>query len=160
MNPYEPPSAPVDVSDAPAVITVRGLVRLYQGLVVGVTVLGILFYFGVFNYFATPEMLELTGISGAGSLIHPETLTSIYMAMEAFFVASAIGLFFFTWWSRPLFVATYASGVIVNLLTGAQISLPVAGFFGTAMCLMHGAILALSFLPPISGYFARERSGA
>jgi hypothetical protein len=136
---------------------VRGLIRLYQSLVVAVTLVGFAFYFGVFRYFASPDMLSTLGVTGVGALLPPDGIEWLYTALLLLATASYLGLFFFTWWSRPLYIGTFAVGMVMNLGTGVQVSLPVDSLFGGAMWLMHGAIMTLSFLPPISSYFARER---
>jgi len=157
-NPYRPPSAPVADPDAPAVLTVRRLMRGYQALVVATTLLGLVLNVGLLQVFATPDMALVQGANGAGAILPFDVSDGLYVVMRILWIVSGIGLFFFTWWGRWVFIGTYLLSVFTGLTSGVQVWLPWDVLLFVATTLMDGAILALSFLPPISGYFARARS--
>jgi len=151
-NPYLPPGALVADVHAEAAITIRGLVRLFQWLVISTTLLGVLLF--VWVYTALPiaqNVLDVRFAQIGGLSIMAATIASI--AAEVLWVGAGIGLYFFRWWGRLLFVAAYACSIGATLVGGMVIRFPIETVLITAATLLDGAVLTLAFLPPLSHYF-------
>jgi hypothetical protein len=101
---------------------------------------------------------EVRGAAGADALALGLAVLIAY-AMQPLWILSAIGLCFFKWWARPLFAGTYALGAIQNLIGGMAIWLPWEAALVTVVQLLDGAVMVLAFLPPLSAYFAQDRTG-
>ena len=157
-NPYQPPAAPL--GEEPTVVTVRRLIRIYQGMVVTSLLVGWVSFFGLLGFLATPEMAAIRQLGGSAALLSQEAAYYIYLGLQPVWALVTIGLCFFTWWGRALFVGAYVVNGLLILVSGVQVYLPWDYFLTTCTMLLDGAIMALSFLPPISGYFARERTSA
>jgi len=95
-----------------------------------------------------PELLQLLDANGAGALAY-EIAFAVRKYLPFAFLFAAIGLYFFTWWGRPLFVICYAVGFVMTIVGGFAVwpARDVALTF--AVTLVDGAILALAFLPPL-----------
>ena len=158
-NPYLPPGAAVaDPMGAVAVLKVSGLLRLFQAMVVASTVIGLLLF--VWPYLPIPmseRMAAFRSYGGAGALA-PAATTIVFFVAQPLWIVSAIGLYFLRWWGRLMLVGTYVLTMLASLLGGIWVQLPWESFLGTIATLMDGAVLALAFLPPLSGHFARERA--
>jgi hypothetical protein len=154
VNPYQPPAAPV--GEEPAVLTVRRLIRIYQAMVVTSLLVGWVSFFGLLGFLATPEMWAIREFAGNGTLVPSETLGYIYLGMQPVWALVTIGLCFFRWWARALFVGMYIITAVLGLASGMLVFLPWDYFLISCTMLLDGAILALSFLPPLSTYFSRE----
>jgi len=153
---YRPPAAAVaDIADTAVVITAPGLVRLFQGMVITSTVLGLLVSF--WPLVPLPIGHD-TGLvrqqAGVGALSLPASQL-IFMALQPAFVLAAVGLCFFRRWGRHLFVAATVSGYVGTLAGGMVVLFPLEHLALGLTGLLDGATLALAFLPPLSRYFAR-----
>src|SRR5262245_6137447 len=111
MNPYQPPAAPV--AEAPAVVTVRRLIRIFQAMTVSSLLLGWVSFFGLLDFLATPDMIAMREFGGSAGLLPPLAMYYLYMALQPIWLLCTIGLCVFASWSRPLFVGAYvASGLL------------------------------------------------
>jgi hypothetical protein len=139
------------------VVTATGLIRIYRLMVITSLLVGWISFFDLLGFLATPEMSAVRLATGSGLLISPGILQYAYQALQAAFLLSAVGLVLLRWWGRLLFVATYAVNAVLALIGGVQVWMPWDSFLWTGTSLLDGAIMVLSFLPPISGHFSRER---
>jgi hypothetical protein len=157
-NPYRPPGALVaDPAGLAAVVKVRGLIRLFQTMVITSTLIGLfLFASPLLPLPISGQMAALRGYSGAGAIAFSIT-NFVFLIAQPLWLLSAIGLCFLKWWARPLFVGTYALTTVASLFGGIAVSLPWESSLATITTLIDGAVLALAFLPPLSEYFARDR---
>ena len=134
----------------------RGLIRIFQTLVITATVLGLLLFgwrfLPVFIAPATREVLELGGMFA----IAPHAAAAGILLLQPMWIICAIGLCCFQPWARPLFVGTYAFSTLATLIGGLVVWLPWELTVLTLALLCDGAVLALAFLPPLSGYFKRH----
>jgi len=154
VNPYQPPAAPL--SEEPVVITVRRLIRIFQGMVVTSLLVGWVSFFGLLGFLTTPEMALAREFAGSAALLPPEALYYVYLGLQPVWLLVAIGLCFFSSWSRPLFVGTYVVNGLLVLVGGVQVYVPWDFFLTMCTTLLDGGIMALSFLPPLSAYFSRD----
>lgn len=158
MKIYVPPVAEAnDFKSDVATVTVKGLIPAFQLLVVTGTVLG-LFVFG-WRYLPVPlssDAQTMLSYHGVDAVALPLAIL-INLVLQPIWIVSAFGLCCFTWWSRPLFVGAYILGFIQTLLGGVAVLLPWEFVLLTFISLVDGAVLALAFLPPLSGYFDREK---
>ena len=157
-NPYSPPGSVV--SDAPAFITVPGLIRLFQRMIIASFVLVIVLF--VSPYLPIPvaeEQLAFRSGAGAGALAL-DAAFPIYYLLQVFWILSAIGMYFFKWWGRLLFAGAYLLGAIQTLISGLEVNLPWESVVTMIATLLDGAILTLAFLPPLSTYFERDRGNS
>lgn len=157
-NPYRPPGTLVaDPGGLAAVVTVRGLIRLFQTMVIVSTVIGLFLFASPFLPLPISEqMAALRGYSGAGAIAFPIT-SFVFLIAQPLWLLSAVGLCFLKWWARPLFVGTYALTIVGSLFGGIAVSLPWEASLATIATLIDGAVLGLAFLPPLSEYFAHDR---
>jgi hypothetical protein len=154
-NPYLPPAAPIADLDAEAALSGRGLVRLFQSMVVASTAIGAFLW--IWPYLPLPiseQTMAIRDADGVGALL-PWASYWVLTALQPIWVVAGIGLYFFLWWGRLLLAAAYAAGVIAYVVGGMIIWLPWEAVLVTLATLLDGAILALAFLPPLSKYFER-----
>jgi hypothetical protein len=157
LNPYAPPASAV--ADPWAVLTVPGLIRLFQCMVVASALLGILFF--VLPYLPMPISADVATLRTEATwadAISPMVSYFIFMALQPVWIILAFGLCFFKWWARPLLVTAYVLGAVGNLLGGLSLWMPWESILFTASTLLDGAVLALAFLPPLSAYFEQDRA--
>jgi hypothetical protein len=153
-NPYLPPAAFLADMSGEAALSARGLVRLFQSMVIATTILGIVLYGSMYVVLPiSQDMLSLRNASGFGALW--PAANHAFDVAQLLFVAGGVGLYLFMWWGRLMFVAAYVIGLAANLLTGMAIWLPWEVVLITASTLLDGAILALAFLPPLARCFER-----
>jgi hypothetical protein len=69
---------------------------------------------------------------------------------------SALGLFFFKNWARHLFLALSFLGLAMVPFSGFVVQPPIDTLFSTINLLLDGAILAMTYLSPLSASFTRE----
>lgn len=93
---------------------------------------------------------------GRGAILPPSDWLADGFLLAMF--AAAIGLFLFYRWGRTLFVATSILGVAVSFGSGVGVSGPIDGTIAYFMTLLHGALVALSFSPPIAQKFTGEEA--
>jgi hypothetical protein len=154
INPYLPPAAFLADMTGEAALSARGLVRLFQLMVIATTLLGIFLY--SWHYVGLPvsqEMMSLREANGFGALWPPAFY--VFDVVQLLFIAGGVGLYFFMWWGRFMFVTAYVISVVANLLTGMAVWLPWEQVLITASTLLDGAILTLAFLPPLARYLER-----
>lgn len=157
-NPYAAPKSAVTDPHAWATVTVSGLVRLFQVMVVASTLIGIFIFF--WPFLPIPTAQDVTGLrAAAGAGAWSAALSYVIAwAMQPLWILSAFGLCFFKWWARPVFAGTYVLGAIDNLVGGLVVWLPWEAVLITIATLLDGAVLALAYLPPLSAYFDRDRA--
>src|SRR5688572_9336745 len=154
-NPYLAPAAPLADLDAEASISARGLVRLFQSMVVASTAIGAFLW--IWPYLPLPiseQTMAIRDADGIGALL-PWASYWVLTALQPIWVVAGIGLYFFLWWGRLLLAAAYAAGIVANLVGGMIIWLPWEAVLVTLATLLDGAVLTLAFLPPLSKYFER-----
>jgi hypothetical protein len=154
-NPYLPPAALIADLNAEAVISARGLVTLFQSMVIASTAVGVFLW--LWPYLPLPisaETMTIRDADGIGALF-PAASYWVLVVLQPVWVVTGIGLFFFLWWGRLLLAASYAIGVVANLAGGMVIWLPWELALVTIATLLDGAVLTLAFLPPLSKYFER-----
>jgi hypothetical protein len=157
-NPYMPPGALLADPRDVAVLSARGLVRLFQYLVIASTLIGILLWILVFVPAPVSEdartMRDASGFDG----LHPMASWLLAVALQVVFIVCALGLCFFKWWARWLYVGAYAVNLANQLASGTGIFFAWEGVLQQIMTLMDGAVLALAFLPPLARYFEADRT--
>jgi len=153
-NPYLPPGALIADVNAEAAISGRGLVRLFQSMIIASTAIGIVLF--VWPYIGLPisEPTLAMRFAEVGG-IWPAATLAIYYVVQPMWLIAAIGLYFFMWWGRLLLAAAYVLSAIGTLLAGIVIWFPWEVTLFTIAALLDGAVLALAFLPPLSRYFER-----
>jgi hypothetical protein len=157
-NPYLPPGALLADPKSEAVLSARGLVRLFQRLVVASTFIGIVLWSWIWLPLPiSDDAMALRNVSGADAF-DPMTSWLIITALQPVFIVCALGLYFFKWWARWLFVGAYGVGCLNTFLGGMGVSFGWEGALYQIMTLMDGAIIALAFLPPLAGYFEADRT--
>jgi hypothetical protein len=144
------------VGEEPAVVTVRRLIRIYQGMVVASLLIGWVSFFGLLGFLATPEMAAMREFGGSAALLPQEAAYYSYLGLQPVWLLVTIGLCFFRWWARPLFIGAYVVSGLLTLVSGVGVWMPWDYFLTSCTLLLDGAIMALSFLPPLSTYFSRE----
>ncbi len=148
--------APIADLDAEASISARGLVRLFQSMVVASTAIGAFLW--LWPYLPLPiseQTMAIRDADGIGALL-PWASYWVLTALQPIWVVAGIGLYFFLWWGRLLLAAAYVVGILAYLIGGMIIWLPWEGVLVTIATLLDGAILTLAFLPPLSKYFERR----
>ena len=156
-NPYLPPGALIADPMEPAVLSARGLVRLFQYLVIASTSIGLLLWVFVFVPLpASEEARALRAASGFDAL-NPMISWLAAVALQIVYVVCAFGLCFFKWWGRWLYAGAYGIGVLNSLAGGTTVSLAWEGTLILIATLIDGAIIALAFLPPLARYFEEDR---
>jgi hypothetical protein len=105
--------------------------------------------------------------SGVFSQVSLFKLTHPYAALTgdaitvAFWLAMLVGMWFFQRWARSIFVVLLAVALLTSPFRAHHYSLSSPPFFVPTvivfMLLLTGAILAMSFLPPVGDCFARKR---
>jgi len=156
-NPYLPPGALIADVNGEAAISARGLVRLFQWMVAATTAIGLLLFIWPYLRLPIPEDVLGMRFAQVGGWWPAATLVSYYV-LQPIMVIAGIGLFFFMWWGRLLFVLAYVLGTIANLLGSMVIWFPIEVTLFTIVTLLDGAVLTLAFLPPLSRYFERYGS--
>jgi hypothetical protein len=157
-NPYAPPEATVSDPHAWAVLSVPGLIRLFQSMVVASALIGVFLF--TWPYLPIPmdeDVWNFRWQSGAGAAWGAAAYF-IHLVLQVCWILSAFGLCFFKWWARPLFAGTYLLSAVSILLGGFVIWFPWEAFLITVATLLDGAVMALAFLPPLSAYFERDRA--
>ena len=128
-------------------------VRAFQSLVVLSTLLSIaLWLLPYLPISMAPEFEGLLSANGADALFY-EIAFEIRTYLPAAYLVAAIGLFFFTWWGRWLFVGCYAVGVVVTIVGGFIVLPALDSTFFLVVTLVDGAILGLAFFSPLSEHF-------
>lgn len=92
------------------------------------------------------------------TLLHPYITLFAHAAAEfALFVVLA-GLWFFRPWARLIFVVALAFSVIDSAFWPYHLSLPPSFVLAIGWCvvMLNGAIVAMSFLPPVRDLFATQ----
>ena len=92
-------------------------------------------------------------------LLHPYLSLFAGALGEALFLALLAGLWFFQRWARSLFVALLALALVYSIFRPHHVASIPPAFVITIMWIMvmlHGAIVAMSFLPPVRDLFARR----
>ena len=153
-NPYLPPGALIADVNAEAAISVRGLVRLFQCMVIASTAIGVLL--AIWPWFGLPISEDLLGMRFAqiGGW-WPAATVALFYVLQPLWIVAGIALCFFVWWGRIAFVSAYVLATIGNLLGGMVIWFNWEAQLITIATLLDGAVLALAFLPPLSRYFER-----
>jgi hypothetical protein len=92
---------------------------------------------------------------------HPYVALTGDAITVAFWLAMLAGMWFFQRWARLTFVVLLAVALLTSPLRAHHYSLSSPPFFvptvTVLMLLLTGAILAMSFLPPVRDCFARKR---
>ena len=101
-----------------------------------------------------PELLQLIEANGADALSYNAAF-AIRKYLPVAYVIAGIGLLFFTWWSRPLFVATYAVGFVSTGIGGFSVWPAWEATVIYLATLIDGGILALAYVPPLSSEFSK-----
>src|SRR5687768_13100713 len=120
-NPYLPPAAPIADPAAEATISERGLARLFQGMVVVSTAIGLFLW--LWSYLPLPiseQAMAIRDADGIGALL-PWASYWVLTALQPIWVVAGIGLYFFLWWGRLLLAAAYAVGIVAYLAGGMKI---------------------------------------
>jgi hypothetical protein len=155
-SPYRPPRANVsDPPNVPAEVTVRGLVRIFQRLVIASGTLTVMLFVAPFVRYEQLAERTLAVLSGAAGLA-AAIGSVLYHVESALLLVAAIGLFFFRWWSRYLLAGSYLLSIVTTTMAGRSTGYPLEGVLSTIASLIDGAILTLAFLPPLAKYFRRE----
>ena len=109
-------------------------------------------------YKQPPVVRDAMEHAGRGAILPPsDTLADGFLLAM---VVAAVGLFFFYRWGRKLFVVVTVVNLGISLLLGVGVTGPVDGTVGFFMTLLHGALVAWSFSPPIAQMFAGEAAKA
>lgn len=158
-NPYRPPVAAVaDAIGEVAALKVSGVLRLFQAMVIASAAIGLLLFFWPYLPIPVPErMATFRSLAGAGALASAVT-DIVFTVAQPLYLLSAVGLYFLRWWGRLLFVATYAATMLAMLAGGIAVQFPWESLLATVATLIDGAVLVLSFVPPLSEYFSQERT--
>jgi len=94
-------------------------------------------------------------------LTHPYVALTGDAITVAFWLAILAGMWFFQRWARLIFVVLLAVALLISPFRAHHYSLSPPPFFvptvTALMLLLTGAILAMSFLPPVRDRFARKR---
>jgi hypothetical protein len=157
-NPYTAPRTVIEDPHAWAIVTMSGLVRLFQVMAVTSAVIG-MFVFG-WSYLpipVDPAVLAYRNEAAWVGALAPQWSYLIFMLLQPLWMLSAFGLCFFKWWARSLLVGCYVLATIGNLLGGLVMWLPWEVVLIMITTLLDGAVLALAFLPPLSTYFEQDR---
>ena len=95
-------------------------------------------------------------------LTHPYAALTGDAIEVAFLLAVLTGMWFFQRWARLIFVVLLAVGMLISLFRVHHYSLSSPPSFvasvGALMLFITGAILAMSFLPPVRDCFARKEA--
>jgi uncharacterized membrane protein len=92
-------------------------------------------------------------------LLHPYLSLFATAFAEALFLALLVGLWFFRRWARSLFVVLLGLALLYSIFRPYQAASIPSPFVITIMWIMvmlHGAIVAMSFLPPVGDMFSRR----
>jgi len=156
IGPYSPPQSIVkDLSDK-VNLEIPRLVELFRAMVIISVIVGqFLAWSTLLPLPVTAEMALFKGQSGMGAISPTFGLISFFV-VQVLLVFSAIGLWLFTAWARPLFVVAYVVFILGSLASGATVLLPWEAALSTIITLFDGAVLALAFLPPLSKRFDGE----
>jgi hypothetical protein len=146
---------PMPPDSAAPVAIATGPVRAFQGLVVMSAFLGIVLWLSpYFRAAMAPEVADLLSADGADAISY-EIAFGIRKYMPAVYLVAGLGLFFFTWWGRWLFVACYVVGIFVTIIGGFTVMPALETTILLIVTLIDGAILGLAFLSPLSRHFGR-----
>lgn len=156
-NPYRPPAALLADPKAEAVLSARGLVRLFQYLVIASTLIGILLWVLVFVPLPVNEDAMAMRNAAGFDAVDPMVTWMIALSLQALFVLCAFGLCFFKWWARWLYAGAYAAGLLNSLVSGTTVWFAWEAVLFQITTLMDGAIITLAFLPPLARYFEADR---
>jgi hypothetical protein len=160
-NPYAPPKASVADADAPsASISVRGLARMFQILVISSAAIGLfLSFWGYLPIPLSADDYALLTQNGA-SAIAPGLSDVLWRICQPLWILAALGLYAFQSWGRYVLLLAYVLSSATSLMGGVQVRLPWESLLLPAVTLMDGAVFLLAFTPPISSYFARQAPSA
>lgn len=81
----------------------------------------------------------------------PRVVVSIAVAIAG--LLGLAGLLQFMAWSRPILVAVQIAWLGVTAWSGPVVQPPITSMLDQAANLAMGAVLVMSFLPPVSGWF-------
>lgn len=156
-NPYLPPGALLADPKEAAVLSARGLVRLFQYLLIGSILMRFLFWILEFVPLPISEQARAMRDAAGFDAWNPMASWFIAIAVQLVLVVCAFAMCFFKWWARWVYVIAYAMMVANGLVSGTGVVLAWEGALYHIEVLMNGAILALAFLPPLSRYFEADR---
>ena len=155
-NPYLPPGALIADPKEAVVLSARGLVRLFQLLVIATVLITILLWISVFVPWPVSEqarlMRDATGFDG----LNPAASWFVVVALDIVWLVGALGLCFFKWWARWLCVAIWIASLLNTLVGGTGVFFAWELILYDIGILMNGAIFVLAFLPPLSRYFEED----
>ena len=140
---------PGAASDEPNLVAAfRGLVLLYATCYVA-------YYFlpYVEGVYFLQDWAELLAMQGAGALLVPPPV--VYFLMGGIALAVSFGLFSFSPQARFVFAAMLAFTLVLSAIGGVSVGGPLSAVVGGAMTLAQGAVVALSYLPPLSRRFRK-----
>jgi hypothetical protein len=93
------------------------------------------------------------------TLLHPYASLFTHAAAEFALLVILIGLWFFRRWARLIFVVALAVSVVDSAFWPYRgLSLPPSFALAISWCvvMLNGAIVAMSFLPPVRDVFATQ----
>ena len=92
------------------------------------------------------------------TLLHPYVTLFAHAAAEFTLFVVLAGLWFFRRWARSIFVLALAVSVIDSVFWPYRLALPPSLVLAIGWCvvMLNGAIVAMSFLPPVRNVFATE----
>ena len=92
------------------------------------------------------------------TLLHPYAALFAHAAAEFTLFVVLAGLWFFRRWARLIFVLALALSVVDSAFWPYRLSLPPSFVLAIGWCvvMLNGAIVAMSFLPPIRDLFATQ----
>jgi hypothetical protein len=96
------------------------------------------------------------------TLTHPYAHLAAQAIAVAFWLAILLGMWFFQRWARWTFAILLAVALLTSPFRVQRYSLSSPPSFvapvGVLMLLLTGAIVAMSFLPPVRGFFAMKEA--
>ena len=92
------------------------------------------------------------------TLLHPYAALFAHAAAEFTLFVTLAGLWFFRRWARLIFVLALALSVVDSAFWPYHLSLPPSFVLAISWCvvMLNGAIVALSFLPPVRDVFETQ----
>jgi hypothetical protein len=85
--------------------------------------------------------------------VRDQVLLGVGMLLLLLAIVVTIGLYRLRNWARALLVLNLVLGLLGSLFYGPYVETSVGRTFSDLGVLLEGAIVALVFLPPVSGYF-------
>jgi len=92
------------------------------------------------------------------TLLHPYVTLFAHAAAEFTLFVVLAGLWFFRRWARSIFVLALVLSVIDSAFWPYRLSMPPSFVLAIGWCvvMLNGAIVAMSFLPPVRDVFGTE----